>query len=410
MTITEPTLTINRIIQGDAYARMLKLPDAIIDTTVTSPPYYMQRSYLPDGHPLRPFEMGQEPTVEKYVADLVDLFRAIYRLTKPRGTCWVNIADGVMTPELHKQGAAPGYQVGESLGIPWKFAEAMRLAGWYRCPEFIWSKPNPMVGKRKTAVVSHEYLFLFAKSKNYYFDPLAITDTIIRTRKGKRSPITREALEPDQVSETQRSPRSVWEIPVAGFAGRKLIADFKEDGEYLERDPGCPVHGDEHDGRISAGPLFGASDPDVPCSCARILDHHFAVMPFGMAERAILASTSEVGNCPTCGLPWIRMIESERTATRPGTSVVIDPAGRANRDPLRHVTMKRTVGWERSCACPLERPQPAKVLDPFCGAATTPTVAEACGRDWIAFELNPVNARKFGPSRIEAGYERNYKP
>jgi hypothetical protein len=77
----------------------------------------------------------------------------------------------------------------------------------------------------------------------------------------------------------------------------------------------------------------------------------------------------------------------------------------ANRDPGRHVTQTRTVGWKAGCECyaiyatsgltnghPHDPSQwmkkPCAVLDPFCGSGTTGVVAVQLGRRFIGIELN----------------------
>jgi hypothetical protein len=129
---------------------------------------------------------------------------------------------------------------------------------------------------------------------------------------------------------------------------------------------------------------------------------HFALMPQKMAERCIrLGTSSERGCCPTCLAPWRRLVEKERVPTRPGrdSKVYVDPVGSpyarhngsviGNRDPMRHTTVVRTVGWEPTCRCGVDHAVPCRVLDPFGGLSTTAVVAAALGRFGITIELNP---------------------
>ena len=61
------------------------------------------------------------------------------------------------------------------VGVPWMLAFALRADGWWLRSDIIWAKPNPMpepVTDRPTK--AHEYLFLLAKSKRYYYDADAI--------------------------------------------------------------------------------------------------------------------------------------------------------------------------------------------------------------------------------------------
>jgi DNA modification methylase len=55
--------------------------------------------------------------------------------------------------------------------VPWMLAFAMRAEGWYLRQCNIWAKPNWMpesVSDRST--VSHEYVFHFTKSNDYWYD------------------------------------------------------------------------------------------------------------------------------------------------------------------------------------------------------------------------------------------------
>ena len=55
------------------------------------------------------------------------------------------------------------------------FAIEMQKQGWYLKQDIIWHKPNPMPeAVNNRCVKSHEYIFLFTKSKQYYFNADAI--------------------------------------------------------------------------------------------------------------------------------------------------------------------------------------------------------------------------------------------
>lgn len=72
------------------------------------------------------------------------------------------------------------------LGIPWMLAFSLRNAGWYLRQDIIWHKPNPMpesVTDRCTK--SHEYIFLFSKSKKYYFNNEAIQEPAVTQVQGQ---------------------------------------------------------------------------------------------------------------------------------------------------------------------------------------------------------------------------------
>ena len=145
------------VLVGDCVTRMREIPDSAIRCCVTSPPYYGLRDYGADG------QIGVEKTPEEYVARLVDVFREVRRVLAPDGTLWLNLGDSYKDKNL--------------IGIPWRVAFALQADGWVLRQEIIWHKPNPMPKPLKDRCTdSHEHLFLFAKSKSYYYDAEAIRE------------------------------------------------------------------------------------------------------------------------------------------------------------------------------------------------------------------------------------------
>ena len=69
------------------------------------------------------------------------------------------------------------YQKKKLLGMPWQVAFALRDAGWHLRSDIIWHKPNAMPHSvRSRPTTDHEYLFLFSKSVDYYYDADAIRE------------------------------------------------------------------------------------------------------------------------------------------------------------------------------------------------------------------------------------------
>lgn len=170
---------------------MRTLPEKSINCCVTSPPYFGLRDYGYDG------QIGLEPTPEKFVGKLVEVFREVRRVLRDDGTLWVNLGDSYNAHQNQRKttdkagnkqqsvrGAqdVPSRSVGgckpkDLIGIPWRVAFALQADGWYLRQDIIWHKPNPMpesVSDRCTK--AHEYIFLLSKSQKYYFDGDAIKE------------------------------------------------------------------------------------------------------------------------------------------------------------------------------------------------------------------------------------------
>lgn len=178
------------ILQGDCLTSLKTLPDNSINCCITSPPYYGLRDYGVDG------QIGLEDTPELFIDNLVNIFREVKRVLKDDGTLWVNIGDSYnCTPrgstdirgkqstnlgsfaQHYSKRVVDSCKQKDLMGIPWMLAFALRDDGWYLRQDIIWHKPNPMpesVMDRFTK--SHEYIFLFSKNPQYYFDYEAIQE------------------------------------------------------------------------------------------------------------------------------------------------------------------------------------------------------------------------------------------
>jgi site-specific DNA-methyltransferase (cytosine-N4-specific) len=179
------------ILEGDCIQNAEKLTPCSIQTVVTSPPYWGLRNYDNEG------QLGQESTPEAFVDKLVHLFNIIRKALKDDGTVWVNIGDTYFgakgghfdssnsithndTGSQYRQAkkAPPKHRYiknGDLTGIPWMFAVAMQKDGWYLKQDIIWAKPNPMPeAVNNRCVKSHEYIFMFTKKQQYYFDADAL--------------------------------------------------------------------------------------------------------------------------------------------------------------------------------------------------------------------------------------------
>jgi DNA modification methylase len=210
----------NQVLHGDASKVLRTLSADSIDCTVTSPPYYRQRDYADKK------QLGQEATPQAYIERLVAIFAEVRRVTKETGSLWLNLGDK--------------YDNGKLLGLPWRVALALADEGWILRSDCIWQKPNAMpspVANRPT--IDHEYLFLFAKSDNYFYNADAVREPHVTfsensKMKGGRKHFGKVNGTPEQGKNAGaqnlhrgrwdqafhplgRNKRTVWSIPLSKF-------------------------------------------------------------------------------------------------------------------------------------------------------------------------------------------------
>jgi DNA modification methylase len=237
---------LDSIIEGDARTCLRDLPDASLHCIVTSPPYYQQRDYS------TPLQIGNEKSPDEYVRNLRRVFAECRRVLRADGTLWLNLGDK--------------YDDGELLGMPWRVAFALKEAGWLLRSDIIWYKPNAVPSSVKNRpTTDHEYVFLFAKSKDYYYDIDAIREPHVTfspesKMKGGRNHFnntengTPELGKYAGVSNLHsgrwdqafhplgRNRRTVWEIPLSKSRDAHF-AVFPEKLVEICILAGCPQHG-----------------------------------------------------------------------------------------------------------------------------------------------------------------------
>src|SRR3954451_20116620 len=90
-----------RVFCGDGRTVLGELPEASVDTVVTSPPYFWQRDYGVDG------QVGMEPTIQGFVDAIVDTMKAVWRTLKPTGVVFLNLGDSYYNAKGRPHGRDP---------------------------------------------------------------------------------------------------------------------------------------------------------------------------------------------------------------------------------------------------------------------------------------------------------------
>lgn len=392
----------NRILQGNVLDVLRTLPDACIDTCVTSPPYYGVRAYgttpqVWDGDPhcehdwgkpdlnfarlisvdepsLLPRsctkcqawrgELGHEPYYVDFVRHLCDIFDEVRRILKPAGTCWVNLGDTYQSKSLCQ--------------IPSRFGIEMAGRGWILRNEIIWWKPNVTPSSAKDRFLpDFEKIFFFSKSLRYHFEqqfePATNPGRLRRPKAGLSGDKYRYGALPGAASINPktleasmlrvlmrgRNKRSVWRVPT-----------------------GC------YDGA------------------------HFAVYPPALVETPIKAGCPELV-CRKCGKAREPIVQQRELRPEELTDVLKERLRRAGADVyggyggrnrkdypqaiggasdrkrriLRAMRSVQETTGHTDCGCNAGF-QPGIVLDPFMGSGTTALVALHLKRRFLGIELN----------------------
>jgi len=152
------------ILTGDALSVLKTIPDNVLQTTITSPPYYQLRDYGNDQ------QIGQEQTPKEYIDKLVEIFREVRRCTREDGTCWINMGDKYTISQT-KANKKLGLKHKDLMALPYELAIALRNDGWYLRQIYPWVKCNAIpenVNDRPNTSV--ESVIFLSKSDKYYFD------------------------------------------------------------------------------------------------------------------------------------------------------------------------------------------------------------------------------------------------
>ena len=272
---TDDTVTLH---EGNCMTVLPTLPTGSVDCIVTSPPYFGLRDY---GHP---DQHGLEESPAQYVETMRSVFAECRRVLADDGTLWLNLGDSYYSGRGNpgpnaadtKQPARRGWvrpvdRPGQAwaapknlLGIPWRVAFALQDDGWILRNAIVWHKLNRMPESvRDRLATAHEHVFLFSKSRRYFFNLDAIREDRkyeFPPRGGNKHASHRgyaryggNAMSMTVTGTYQtagRNPGDVWTIPTSPFpeahyavmapavARRCLLAGCKPGGAVLD-----PYHG-----------------------------------------------------------------------------------------------------------------------------------------------------------------------
>ena len=258
---------LSRILIGDVRARLKELSDAVVDTVITSPPYWAMRDY---GHGQ---QIGAEATVEAWAEEIAGVAAELARVLTPTGSLWLNLGDG------YSRHSREGTEKKGLLLGPERVAAKLIRDGWLLRNKVIWAKANPMpFSGTDRLTTTHEYLYFFTRQPRYNFNLDAVREPASISTHGGRS--SRSSYPPRQAVPTLgggNSPR---------IDLNQGLAEMKASGREshpLGKNPGDVWI-------IPTASYHGA---------------HFATFPVELVRRPLLSTCPE-RVCVACGRPWQR--------------------------------------------------------------------------------------------------------
>lgn len=338
------------VVLGDCLDKLKEMEDGRFHSCITSPPYFMLRDYGTAE------QIGNEETLDDYIAKMVEVMREVRRVLRDDGVLWLNIGDsyngsGGAGGDYNKGGWKEGqprygkkddprFKPKDLMLVPHRLAIALQEDGWYLRQDIVWAKNNPMPEPAKDRCVkAHEYIFLLSKSRHYFFDHIAIQEPVADSKRmnfdcgGRTNGINQDRNDNDKRERSMgtvfkvRNKRSVWTVNVRAYAGA-----------------------------------------------------HFAVFPPELIESCVLTTPTKC--CAECGQGYERVVKD------------------------RALTDEEVHDLVKACVCETDETKPAVVLDPFGGSGTTAGVAVKNQRDAVLIEVNSEYA-KLIPNRVKSivGYD-----
>lgn len=199
------------LLHGHVLDVLKAFPAESVNCVVTSPPYWSLRKY--DGCDSKwgnwVGQYGHEKSLELYIEHTRMWLREIKRVLRKEGVCWLNLGDG--------------YISGDADLMPFRVIVAAQTDGWRIRSTIIWhkSKTTPE-SVRNRPTKAHEYIFLLAKGRPYWYDADAIREPSV-----------------DQSSNNTRNCRSVWTVPAQNYAQAHFAVFSAEIPNRCIR-AGCP--------------------------------------------------------------------------------------------------------------------------------------------------------------------------
>jgi len=377
-------------------------------------------------------QLGMEPHFSGYIRHLIQVFREVRRTLNPLGTFWLNISDSYngsggaggdynRKGKRHGQKRYPGRNVPELkqkdlVGIPWRTAMALQQP-WLRCPSCevenhrmdwgviafeqhvcpaclafvepevtetgwylrgsnVWAKDGGGPESVKDRCPrSYEYIFLFSKSRQYFFDMDAIREPHSEVSK-------RRSMRGNKASKYSAGTHLPYGVHAMTMSTPREHRGYDNMEEMIRQ------------GKTTLHPLGKSKSNVWRFTTSNYKGSHYASFPEMLPEVCVKAGSSEYGRCADCNAPWLRLpyLHSRGLDLEWRPSCNCHGKWERLEVPIEGVRRVPTYVSE----IPLEQ-HPVRrcvVLDPFGGVGTTSVVAHKLGRDSVLVELGEEYVRE----------------
>ena len=336
--------------------------------------------------------LGLEPTPELYVEHIVEIFREIKRVLRKDGTVWLNLGDCY---------AGSG---GMGSFISRKQKKGLKVMdNYHRSKTIEGVKPKDLVGIPWRVAFGLQADGWYLRRDIIWFKPNVMPESVTDRPTSSHEYIFLLSLEPDYYydSEAIKEPcitpmtdKSSHTLGAIGGKMAQLGSDRLKGKDWIK----SPTRNKRSVWIITTRPYSKS---------------HFATFPEDLIIPCIKAGSSEKGCCPKCGAPYRRVMERPNMARRPtrknakqdgkrihsGFDGYPQSAGQDYQN-WRNEHPNKTVGWRPSCTCNVGEPVPCTILDPFAGSGTSLMVARKLGRSSIGIDIQ-AQYRKLASTRAE---------